>query len=61
MSDPQLPPSGTVANSAEELIAGGKVMSIWDHLSELRSRVTRALADGVCLIWTGSSLCRSHH
>ena len=43
MSDPQLPPSGTGANSAEELIAGGKVMSIWDHLSELRSRVTRAL------------------
>ena len=43
MSDPQLPPSGTVANSAEDLIAGGKVMSIWDHLSELRSRVTRAL------------------
>lgn len=27
----------------EELIAGGKVMSLWDHLSELRSRIMRSL------------------
>ena len=27
----------------EELIAGGKVMSLWDHLAELRSRLMRSL------------------
>lgn len=27
----------------EELIAGGKVMSLWDHLAELRSRIVRSL------------------
>lgn len=29
--------------TAEELIAGGKVMSLWDHLAELRSRIMRSL------------------
>lgn len=36
----------TVANedapTEEQLIAGGKVMSIWDHLSELRSRLVKS-------------------
>ena len=27
----------------DELLHGGKVMSIWDHLSELRSRIVRSL------------------
>ncbi len=35
-------PSGEA--TAEELIAGGKVMSIWDHLSELRSRLVKSFA-----------------
>lgn len=30
------------APTEEQLIAGGKVMSIWDHLSELRSRLVKS-------------------
>jgi sec-independent protein translocase protein TatC len=42
MSDPKLPPANQLTTAEEELIDGGKVMSIWEHLSELRSRVTKA-------------------
>lgn len=37
-------------NAEEELIDGGKVMSLWDHLDELRSRLTRSLI-GILLIF----------
>ena len=43
MTEQQLPPGHQLSAQEEELIAGGKVMSIWEHLSELRSRVTKAL------------------
>lgn len=39
-----LPPSDHAHTATEEeLIAGGKVMSVFDHLAELRSRVMRCL------------------
>jgi sec-independent protein translocase protein TatC len=36
--------------SEEELIAGGKVMSIWDHLGELRSRIVKSAVAVVVLV-----------
>jgi sec-independent protein translocase protein TatC len=33
----------------EQLIAGGKMMSIWDHLAELRSRIVRSLSGVIVL------------
>jgi sec-independent protein translocase protein TatC len=40
----QLPGADKLAQpSDEELIAGGQVMSIWEHLAELRSRIMRAV------------------
>lgn len=46
MAEQALPPPSP---TEEELIAGGKVMSIWDHLSELRTRIIRAAAAVVVL------------
>ncbi len=34
---------GATEPTEEELIQGGKVMSLWDHLSELRHRLVRSL------------------
>lgn len=39
MVDNALPP----ADGDEALIEGGKVMSVWEHLSELRSRIVKSL------------------
>lgn len=49
MSASQLPPgAATPPKSEAELLHGGKVMSIWDHLSELRGVIVRSfLAIGV--------------
>ena len=38
-------PSGS-AEAEEQLIAGGKVMSIWEHLSELRGRLVKSVCCG---------------
>ena len=49
MSDQDLTSAPDKRLSLDELIAGGQVMSIWDHLAELRSRLMKAfLAVIVC-------------
>ena len=49
MGDQDLTSAPDKRLSLDELIAGGQVMSIWDHLSELRSRLMKAfLAVIVC-------------
>ncbi len=43
MTDPQINGSEPKALAGESLLHGGKVMSLWDHLGELRTRLVRSL------------------
>lgn len=51
MAENALPPKEPISHpTEEELIAGGKVMGVFDHLAELRTRVVRSFA-GVLVLF----------
>lgn len=51
MSTHQQQPPSSEPLTEEELIAGGKVMSVWDHLAELRTRLVRGLSGVIVLFF----------
>jgi len=54
MADHELGPAPQKRQQLDELIAGGQIMSIWDHLAELRSRLMKAFV--AVLVCFGAAL-----